>query len=120
MRNQLEELWKAEVFNLFGISEIFGPIAGECHLKNGLHFPTQYLALEILHEKDCKPVKPGETGVAVYTTLWEKGFPLLRYWSDDLMHMDESVCACGSDLPRIFFHGRVEDSATNFRKKTGG
>ncbi len=108
VRKQLENTWEADVYNLFGMSEIFGPIAGECAMKNGLHFPTRYLAIEILDPKTRKSVTLGETGVAVYTTLWDKGFPLLRYWSDDLISIDDTPCPCGSPMPRLFFRGRTE------------
>lgn len=78
-RHLLEEVWDAECFNMFGMSEVFGPMAGECRQKNGLHYLNNYLMIEIVDPQNGKPVGNGEPGVAVYTTLWDKGFPLLRY-----------------------------------------
>ena len=66
--------------------------------------------IEILNPDTLEPCKENEIGVAVYTTLWEKGFPLLRYWTGDLMHITYEKCACGSALPRIFYKGRLDDS----------
>lgn len=108
-RKLLERSWNAECYNMFGMSEMFGPMAGECRKKNGLHYLDQYLMIEIVDPKTGEPIPNGKPGVAVYTTLWEKGFPLLRYWTNDLMIRKSEVCSCGSILPRIFYLGRLDD-----------
>ncbi len=108
-RKLLEKSWNAECYNMFGMSEMFGPMAGECRKKNGLHYLNQYLMIEIVDPKTGEPLPDGKPGVAVYTTLWEKGFPLLRYWTNDLMIRKSEVCSCGSSLPRIFYLGRLDD-----------
>ena len=109
-RKLLEKAWNAECYNMFGMSEMFGPMAGECRHKNGLHYLDDYLMIEIINPKTMEPVSEGEAGVAVYTTLWDKGFPLLRYWTDDVMYITHEPCACGRDLPRLFYLGRLNDS----------
>lgn len=108
-RKLLEQVWNADCYNMFGMSEMFGPMAGECRQKNGQHYLPEYLMIEILDPKTGKPVKEGGIGVAVYTTLWDKGFPLLRYWTEDLMQLDFTQCECGSSNPRLFFKGRLND-----------
>jgi len=109
-RSRIEEKWNAECFDFYGLSEIMGPIAGECLNKNGLHFSSDYIYIEIIDPITKKKVKNGETGIAVYTTLWEKGAPLLRYWSDDFVSLDLIVCSCGCNYPKIHYKGRVQDS----------
>lgn len=109
-RRLIEETWDAECYNMFGMSEMFGPMAGECKEKNGQHYLNEYLMIEILDPNTLKPCAENEVGVAVYTTLWEKGFPLLRYWTGDLMSVSYEKCSCGSYLPRIFYKGRLDDS----------
>ena len=94
---------------MFGMSEMFGPMAGECKNKNGLHYLNQYLMIEIVDPKTGEPVDEGKPGVAVYTTLWSKGFPLLRYWTDDVMVLTTEKCSCGSPYPRLFYKGRLAD-----------
>lgn len=111
-RKLLEKTWDAEVYNMFGMSEMFGPMAGECRNKNGQHYLNQYLFIELIDPVSKTPVKKGEKGIAVYSTLWDKGFPLLRYWTDDLMSISYEKCECGSLLPRIFYHGRLGDCIT--------
>lgn len=109
-RKLLEQSWRAECFNMFGMSEMFGPMAGECREKNGLHYLNNYLMIEVVDPHSGKPVDEGEPGVAVYTTLWDKGFPLLRYWTDDIMILTTQRCDCGSKYPRLFYLGRLADS----------
>lgn len=108
-RKLLEDTWHADCYDMFGMSEMFGPMAGECKQKNGLHYLNHYLMIEIVDPISGKPVCKGQPGVAVYTTLWDKGFPLLRYWTDDVMVLNNEKCKCGSSLPRLFYLGRLND-----------
>lgn len=108
-RKLLEDAWDADCYNMFGMSEVFGPMAGECRQKDGLHYLDRYLMIELLDPDSGKPVDGEKPGVAVYTTLWDKGFPLLRYWTDDLMIIRTEKCKCGSDLPRLYYLGRLND-----------
>lgn len=110
-RRHLEQHWNATCHNLYGISEIFGPMAGECGCKSGLHFSNDYIYVEVLDPVTREPVEPGQPGVAVYTTLWKKGSPLLRYWSDDFVTLRTEPCACGQAYPRLRYHGRLADHA---------
>lgn len=108
-RKLIERAWGAECYGLLGMSEIFGPIGGECRYKDGLHYPDNYILIEVVDPQTKQPVKEGEQGVAVYTTLWDKGFPLLRYWTDDIVRIDRSPCSCHRSLPRLRHMGRLAD-----------
>ncbi|MCI9531533.1 MAG: phenylacetate--CoA ligase family protein [Lachnospiraceae bacterium] len=108
-RKLIERIWDADCYNMFGMSEMFGPMAGECRQKDGQHYLNQYLMIEIIDPKTGRLVQEGEVGIAVYTTLWDKGFPLLRYWTDDLMAIDRTPCKCGSPYPRLRYKGRMAD-----------
>lgn len=108
-RRRLEQGWSAKCYDFYGLSEIFGPLAGECPRQSGLHFASDYVFVELLDPHTKEPVAEGAPGVAVYTTLWEKGFPLLRYWSDDYVTWTWEECACGRKSPRMDFLGRATD-----------
>lgn len=110
-RHRLEQAWCAKCYDFYGISEIFGPIGGECSYQDGLHFAADYVFVEVLDPQTKQPVPEGDPGVAVYTTLWEKAFPLLRYWSDDYVTWAWEPCECGRKSPRMRFLGRPVDSA---------
>ena len=45
----------------------------------------------------------------MYTTLWAKGAPLLRYWSDDLIVELPDRCNCGDPAPRFCYVGRPHE-----------
>lgn len=111
-RKLLEKSWGAQCYNMFGMSEMFGPMAGECKKKKGLHYLDDYLMIEIIDPATGTPVDDEKPGVAVYTTLWDKGFPLLRYWTDDLMIITREKCSCGSPYPRLFYLGCLNDCYT--------
>lgn len=108
-RHLLEEVWNAEVYNSFGMSEVFGPIGNECREKNGFHYFDRDLYIEVVSPETGEPLPAGAVGVGVYTTLWEKGFPLLRYWSGDLLRLIPEPCPCGCGLPRFEYFGRMSD-----------
>lgn len=108
-RRLLEDTWDAKAYNSFGMSEAFGPIGNECTEQNGFHYIDDDLYLEIISPDTGLPVDTGEIGIGVYTTLWHKGFPLLRYWSNDLMRIHPEPCKCGSPLPRFDYCGRRND-----------
>lgn len=108
-RRLLEETWNAKVYNSFGMSEVFGPIGNECREQDGFHYFDRDLYIEVVSPETGEPVDSGKTGIAVYTTLWDKGFPLLRYWSGDLVRIIQEPCACGSSLPRFEYFGRMDD-----------
>jgi len=116
-RRRIENYWNVDCYDFYGLSEIFGPIAGECEAKDGLHFAADYVIVEVIDPFTKKPVPEGEVGVAVYTTLWKKGAPLLRYWSDDYISITWKRCKCGRISPRIIFKGRSIDSVTINHKK---
>ncbi len=108
-RKIIEKTWGAKCYGMFGMSEVFGPMGGECRFQDGVHYLDKYILIEVIDPQTLLPVKDGEPGVAVYTTLWDKGFPLLRYWTDDVIRLDRSPCACHRNLPRMRYQGRLAD-----------
>jgi len=111
-RRRIENYWGVECYDFYGLSEIFGPIAGECEEKNGLHLAVDYVLIEVIDPHTKQKVREGETGVAVYTTLWRKAAPLLRFWSDDYVSITWERCKCGCTSPRIRYEGRPIDGVT--------
>ena len=112
-RKLLENVWDATCYNLYGMSEMFGPIAAECKIRDGMHYRNDYLLIEVIDPVTFQAKQEGEMGIAVYTSLWDKGFPLLRYWSDDFISINMEICNCGSKMPRMYFYGRIADHIYN-------
>jgi phenylacetate-CoA ligase len=108
-KQRLEEQWGVDCYDIYGISEV-GVLAGECSAKDGMHFCADHVLAEVIDPESRFPLPSSREGVGVYTSLWRKAAPLLRYWSDDFIIVDDSTCSCGLDLPRLFFRGRDIDS----------
>ncbi len=90
-----------EVYDISGLTEIYGPGTGlSCGYETGIHYWADFYILEILDQDSLKPVKPGEVGEMVFTTLMKEGAPMIRYRSRDLTKLIEGDCSCGCDLPR--------------------
>jgi phenylacetate-CoA ligase len=84
------------VFDHHGMTEV-GPVTYQCPAGSGvLHvIESAYLA-EVIDSKTGKPVKPGETGELVLTTLDRVASPLLRYRTGDAVKPRSlGTCACG-------------------------
>ncbi|HPS94080.1 MAG TPA: phenylacetate--CoA ligase, partial [Deltaproteobacteria bacterium] len=106
MRKKIKDMFRAEhVFDIPGLTEVYGPGTGlDCVHHAGIHYWADYYILEILDPETLEPVKEGEVGEMVYTTLGKEGSPLVRYRSRDLTRLIPGQCACGSILPR---HDRI-------------
>ena len=111
MRQQIEDILHIECFDIYGLCEVSGPgVAMDCHYHNGMHIHVDHFYPEVLDPSTHEPVKEGEIGELVFTTLDKEGMPLLRYRTKDLTSITYETCECGRTLPRISkFKGRVDD-----------
>lgn len=89
----LADIWDARVVDLFGCSEMFGPVAGPSEHGAPLAWRCAPVAVEVVDESTLLPCGVGERGVLVLTTLWPKASPLLRYWTDDIVEVTETASA---------------------------
>ncbi len=102
MRKKISEgLGGAELFDIPGLTELYGPGTGiECQAHSGMHYWADYYILEIINPDTLEPAKPGETGEMVVTSLCKEASPLVRYRTHDLTRILPAPCACGSIMPR--------------------
>ncbi len=116
MRRQITEGLGAELFDIPGMTELYGPGTGiECSAHQGIHYWADYYILEILDPETLQPVEPGQTGEMVVTTLCKEAAPLIRYRTRDLTRLLPGLCSCGNHLPR---HDRIlgrSDDMIKFR-----
>jgi phenylacetate-CoA ligase len=105
----IEKLWNAEVFDFYGISDIFGACAGMCSEKNGLHLAEDQILLEVLKPDSNEPVKEGEKGEMVLTTLRKTARPMIRFRTGDIITHTKEKCVCGRTHTRITVTGRLDD-----------
>ena len=111
MRNRIAESLGIELYDIYGLTEIYGPGIGiNCKYNTGMHCWEDYLYIEIIDPKTLKPVPDGEFGEIVITTLVKEGAPLIRYRTHDLSRIIPGECPCGSKHPRLdTIMGRTDD-----------
>jgi len=110
-RERVEAGLHISAFNSYGLSEMNGPgVAFECTQKNGMHVWEDSYILEIINPSTLEPVKDGEEGELVFTTLKREGMPILRYRSKDLACVFTEPCPCGRTHRKITrIKGRTDD-----------
>ena len=111
MRHRIENELGVEIFDIYGLTEIYGPGIGiSCSEHHGMHIWSDYVYCEIVDPKTGEPVPDGEMGELVLTTLRKQGAPLIRYRTHDLTRIIPGDCACGLKHPRIdTLTGRTDD-----------
>lgn len=102
MRDRIARELGVELYDIYGLTEIYGPGIGINCAKDGpMHYWDDYVYLEIIDPKTGEVLPDGETGEIVITTLRKEGAPLIRYRTHDLSRIVPEKCTCGLDFPRI-------------------
>lgn len=117
MREEIEEVFGAPVYNRYGSREC-GDIAADCPEAKTLHVFPWNCYVEIVDE--CgQPVPPGTVGEVVITSLTNRSMPLIRYCiGDRATLLPDGPCACGRAGQRL---ARVAGRSTDvFRRRDGG
>jgi phenylacetate-CoA ligase len=112
LRRDLQERLGIKAVDIYGLSEIMGPgVACECHvMQSGLHGWEDHFLFEIIDPKTLEPMRFGEAGELVITTLTKDALPMIRYRTRDITRLDDSPCACGRTHVRIMrVTGRDDD-----------
>jgi phenylacetate-CoA ligase len=106
MRRRIQELLRVEeIFDIYGLTELYGPGTGlDCRLHGGIHYWADHFIFEVIDPATLQPVPPGESGELVVTTLRKEGSPLIRYRTHDLTRLIPGPCPCGVPFPR---HDRI-------------
>jgi phenylacetate-CoA ligase len=110
MRLRIEDWLGIKAFDIYGTSELSGPMFTECSEQNGFHIWSDMALTEIIDPKTGETVAPGEKGELTITILQKEALPMIRYRIGDITSMDEDVCPCGRTHPRVQrIQGRVDD-----------
>jgi phenylacetate-CoA ligase len=110
-RRKIEEGLGLDVYNSYGLSEMNGPgVAFECGQKHGMHVWEDHFLIEIIDSQTGEPVRDGEPGELVMTTLTREAMPLLRYRTRDITSIIAKPCPCGRTHRRLNrITGRSDD-----------
>jgi phenylacetate-CoA ligase len=110
MRNRIQDWLGIKAYDIYGTSELSGPMFTECAEQKGFHVWSDIALTEIIDPKTEEPVGPGEKGELTITILKKEALPMIRYRIGDITSMDDSTCPCGRTHPRIHrITGRVDD-----------
>jgi phenylacetate-coenzyme A ligase PaaK-like adenylate-forming protein len=95
----IEDSFRAEVFDNYGIEEVGGSVAWECPEHFGYHINSESLLLEFLRNEES--VGPGESGEVYVTCFHRKATPIIRYFTGDHARYVNDECPCGRGLSLI-------------------
>jgi phenylacetate-CoA ligase len=110
MRTRIQDWLGIKAYDIYGTSELSGPLFTECTEQNGIHIWGDFAYTEIVDPKTGEQVADGEKGELVMTILKKEALPIVRYRIGDITSMTKEVCACGRTHPRIMrITGRVDD-----------
>ncbi|MHB1510981.1 MAG: phenylacetate--CoA ligase family protein [Acidimicrobiales bacterium] len=111
MRAQIEQMLGVESFDIYGLTELYGPGMGiDCPLHEGIHLWSDLFVVEIVDPDTLEVLEPGKAGEIVLTTLRKEAMPLIRYRTRDRSWLYPEPCGCGSPYPRIGrLMGRTDD-----------
>ena len=101
MRNRMQDWLGIKAYDIYGTSELSGPMFTECAEQKGFHIWSDIALVEIIDPKTGEPLEPGEKGELTITILQKEALPMIRYRIGDITSMDDDVCPCGRTHPRI-------------------
>ncbi len=109
-RKRIEDKTGITAYDVYGTSELSGPLFTECTERQGIHVWADHFLIEIVDPESGEQVGEGEKGELVVTTLSKEALPLIRWRTGDITYMETDTCACGRTHPRIMrILGRSDD-----------
>ncbi|WP_067075175.1 phenylacetate--CoA ligase family protein [Methanoculleus horonobensis] len=110
MRTRIEDWLGIRAYDIYGTSELSGPMFTECAEQQGIHIWGDLALVEIVDPATGEVLEAGEQGELTITMLQKEALPMVRYRIGDLTAIEEGPCACGRTHPRIGrIRGRVDD-----------
>ncbi len=110
MRVRMEEWLGIKAYDIYGTSELSGPMFTECSEQKGVHIWSDLALVEVIDPDSGEPLEPGEKGELTITILQKEALPMIRYRIGDISVLEDEVCSCGRTHPRIQrIQGRVDD-----------
>jgi len=111
---RIKEKWDVELYSTYASTEMATTFA-ECEYGCGGHHHPELIICELI-DSGGNPVKEGEIGELVVTTLGVEGMPLLRFKTGDMLRFHTEKCKCGKTSMRA---GPVVGRVNNLLKYKG-
>lgn len=106
-RRQINTAFESTIFDTYESQEV-GPIAWECKEAGKYHVCEDNVILEVI--RDESPVREGERGEVVVTSLNCFAMPFIRFCLDDIVTKGSESCSCGQPFSIIeAIEGKKQD-----------
>ena len=99
LTQKIKDKWNIELYSTYASTEMSTAFA-ECEYQIGGHHHPELIIVEILNDEN-KPVKEGEEGELVITTLGIEAMPLIRFKTGDIVKAHYDSCKCGRNTLRL-------------------
>lgn len=112
VKRRLEEGWGLKAIDFGNVAEVHPCTNMECEQRAGMHAYVDIDYTEVVRaEAPNEAVPLGTKGAVVYTQLWRRAQPMIRYFPGDETLMTDEPCACGRTYPRLpqGIIGRLDD-----------
>ncbi|MFM9942274.1 MAG: phenylacetate--CoA ligase PaaK [Hyphomicrobiaceae bacterium] len=109
MRAEIEAAFNIHAVDTYGLSEVIGPgVANECvETKDGPHIWEDHFYPEVIDPQSGEPVKDGDIGELVFTSLTKEAMPVIRYRTRDLTRLLPGTARTMRRMARVT--GRSDD-----------
>ena len=90
IRKDIQNKLGVKATNIYGLSEIIGPGISQEDVDergSGSYVWEDHFFPEVVDAATGEPMKEGEPGVLVFTTLTKQAMPLIRYWTNDITNL---------------------------------
>ena len=110
MRGRIQDSTGIKAYDIYGTSELSGPLFTECMQQDGIHIWGDLAYVEVIDQDTGERLGPGEKGELVITMLQKEALPMIRYRIGDITSYEDDECPCGRCHTRISrITGRVDD-----------
>ena len=112
VKRRLEEGWGIAAIDFGNVAELHPCTNMECAARTGMHAYIDIDYTEVVRPEDANEAVPmGARGAVVYTHLWRRSQPMIRYYPGDETRMVDEPCVCGRTYPRLpdGIIGRLDD-----------
>ncbi len=110
MRTRIENWLGIKAYDIYGTSELSGPMFTECAEQKGFHIWSDIALVEVINPKTGEQLEAGEKGELTITMLQKEALPMIRFRIGDISMVEDAVCPCGRTHPRVQrIQGRVDD-----------
>jgi phenylacetate-CoA ligase len=99
-RRRIEDQFGARCLDVYQLIEA-GIVGWGCSGSGGgIHLNADEFTIESIEPNGDRPANEGHLGELVITSRTERGTPLVRYRTGDLVQISQGACACGSTSAR--------------------